>query len=132
MRLSYPGTHSEQSRHWVAPGTYTVISVSRKVLPKKCQLDPELGKKFLEDAQKQEAGERGAAEAAENSEMSEAKCPAQESLEMGASTPILGERQAAHSRAIVQISKSPDCTLAETYIIPLLPMTCTIRPLFGV
>lgn len=137
MLLSYPGTHSEQSRHWVAPGTYTVISVSRKMLPKKCQLDPELGKKFLEDAQKQEEGERrgrerAAAEAAENSEMSQAECPAQESLELGARTPILGEHQAAHSRAIVQVSKSPDCTLAQTYAIPLLPVTCTTRPHFGV
>lgn len=43
---------------------------------------------------KEGAGKRAAAEAAENSEMSEAECPAQESLELGASTLIRGERQA--------------------------------------
>lgn len=93
---------------------------------------PRTGEEIPQGCSKQEAGERGAAEAAENSEMREAECPAQGSPELGARTPILEERQAAHSRAIVQISKSPDCTLAETYAIPLLLVTCTIRPLFGV
>lgn len=80
----------------------------------------------------QAAREEVAAEVADNAEMREAEHPAQESPEPGTRTPITGEHQAALSRTTVQVSRSPDCSPAETFAISLLFVTSTICPHSGV
>lgn len=71
------------------------------VLSKKGQLDPELGKKFLDDVQMEEeeegAGESRATEAVGNFEMREAERPAQEPEP----EPPTGGHHAAHPGTMV-------------------------------
>lgn len=116
-----PQTQSGQGRHWVAPGTSYLCQ--EKVPPKKCHLDSELGKEFLKDAQRQEAGEEAAAEAADDREERH-RTPSTESL---GPEPPQGSTELSTPEPW-SVSRSPDYAPAETFAIPLLLVTFAIHP----
>lgn len=100
------------------------ICVKKRCHPNKCQLDSELGKELLKDAQRQEAGEEAAAETADDSGRRDAERPAQESL---GPEPPQGIAKLPTPEPW-SVSRSPDHAPAETSAMPLLLMTFKFIP----